>query len=464
MKLPTVNAALIKVTGVFSYKRNDIRRFLDSGYESIPLSEQPVPANCEDVGTWKREQVNLTRKYYRDTYYREFSSLMFTGSSDWQNMRALQRRRIFELVLLTGNPAQPKQVKVTCTNQELFLFDKDTGILSLTFRPEELSFPYISDMIHGLRSFDTKISFSEKQCQFHLFISEELIANIPLRGKSAQSDDYSGSKFKIYSVISTDEADNGTCYERDKLVYEIGTGSRIKELDSNGFNSPSQAYFEELMTNSIKVFRNYTGLALLDSFTIIGQDVYKAESDNFFSHNTYNRVYFAIYIFNLYLRYNLFRFNTIFMNDPIKTRDEFQMFLNRYNYSHISFNFLPNIFYKKIHDAMGIDDEVAQFEKRLSGLASQLQEQQEKRQATLLGLVSVLTGLSSTNDILNLLEKGRIGLGWSMQVFYSLIIVLILILAIPILSYLFPELARKARRKFLSQHSSRHGDGLYPND
>ncbi|NBU71880.1 MAG: hypothetical protein EBS53_10615, partial [Bacteroidetes bacterium] len=186
MKLPTVNAALIKVTGVFSYKRNDIRRFLDSGYESIPLSEQPVPANCEDVGTWKREQVNLTRKYYRDTYYREFSSLMFTGSSDWQNMRALQRRRIFELVLLTGNPAQPKQVKVTCTNQELFLFDKDTGILSLTFRPEELSFPYISDMIHGLRSFDTKISFSEKQCQFHLFISEELIANIPLRGKSAQ--------------------------------------------------------------------------------------------------------------------------------------------------------------------------------------------------------------------------------------------------------------------------------------
>jgi hypothetical protein len=448
MNLPAIQAALIKVTGVFSYKRKEISRFTEIGYDTIPLSEQAAPAACEDIPAWRRMQADNTRRFYKDTYYREFASLMLTGDAEDDNMRALHRRRSFDLILFTGTRGEPRQTRVTCTAQELFLFQNETGILSLTFQPEKLDFQQISDMIHGLRSFDTRVSYLDEEYTLHAFISSTLMANLPLRGGNVQADDYSGSKFKIYSVISTVEPDDGSCYSRDNLVYEIGTGSRIGELSGNGYNAPSAQYYEALMANSIKVFRNYTGLALLDSFTIIGQDVYKAEEDNYYVHKTYNRVYFSIYVFNLYLRYNIFRFNAIFSEDPVKTRDEFQQFLNRYNFSHISFNFLPNIFYKKIHEALGIDDEVAQFEKRLIGLATHLQEEQEKRQATLLGIISLLTGLSSANDIIDLLEGGRNSLGLQSTVFYGLLLLLIILLAMPLLAYLFPTATRKLMKKY----------------
>jgi len=109
---------------------------------------------------------------------------------------------------------------------------------------------------------------------------------------------------------------------------------------------------------------------------------------------------------------------------------------------------LPNIFYKKIHEALGIDDEVAQFEKRLIGLATHLQEEQEKRQATLLGIISLLTGLSSANDIIDLLEGGRNSLGLQSTVFYGLLLLLIILLAMPLLAYLFPTATRKLMKKY----------------
>lgn len=448
MKLPTINAALIKVTGVFSYKRKEIGKFTKIGYNTIPLSEQPIPVGCKDPAAWMREQVNITRRFYKDTYYREFGALMFTGDSEGDNMRVLHRRERYELLFKVTSNLQQKEIKACCICQELYLFDNETGIMSLTVNPDVLDFLHISDLIQGLRSFETKVFWNDCEYAFHEFISRELMARLPLRGVNVQADDYSGSKFKIYSVISTVEPDDGSCYGRDELVYEIGTGSKIGEIAGDGYNAPSRAYFDKLMKNSIKVFRNYTGLALLDSFTVIGQDVYRAEKDNYFVHNTYNRVYFAIYIYNLYLRYNIFRFNAIFSENPVKTRDEFQGFLNQYNFSHISFNFLPNIFYRKIHDAMNIEEEVAQFEKRLVGLATSLQEEQQKRQATLLGLVSLLTGLSSAKDILDILETGRIALGWQSAVFYSLLLLVLALFALPVLAYLFPESTMKLRRKF----------------
>ncbi len=445
-KLPVINAALIKVTGVFSFSKKRISQFAQIGYEAIPLVDN-MPGNDEPEYEKNLQQaVESTRKWYRDNYYREFAALMFTGDDDRHPMKALQRKQCFDLKFLLGPTGNRRIIPGQCVNQELFLFDNEIGMLSLTFEPEELDFYKISDLTVALKSFDTAMEFEGQQSAFHEFISKELLAGIPLRGANVQADDYSGSKFKIYTIISTEDADDGATYSRDKLVYEIGTGSRIGDMGSNGFNSPSEEYFQELMQNSIKVFNNYTGLALLDSFTIIGQGVMKSRAENYLSYNTYNRVYFAIYIFNVYIRYNIFRFNAIFNSNPVKTREEFQQFLNEYNFSHISFNFLPNIFHQKIHAALNIDNEIEYFEKRLGSLATSIQEDQEKRQATLLGIVSVLTGLSSVSDIFDLLEKFRANTGLESTPFYTLLVLLLIILAIPALAYLFPEHAKKVRR------------------
>jgi hypothetical protein len=450
MNLPTIDSALIKVTGVFSYQRKEIQRLVQAGFDSIPLVDDLPPKETTNREAWLKKEIENAKKFYKDTYYKEFASLMFTGEAERGQMRSLQRLDTFDLFL------PKKQMMVQCTRQELFLFENWTGILSLTIDPGSLDFVSISNAIDSLRSFDSKVLYQNQDLELHDFISQKILNNIiKLRGEHVQADEYSGSKFKMYTIINTQEPDDGSCYGRDELVYEIGTGSRIGEMQNNGFNAPTQAYYDEIMKKSIKVFRNYTGLALLDSFTVIGQDVYQPREVHAFKFNTYNRVYFAIYIYNLYLRYNIFRFNSIFHLDPVKIRDDFQQFLNQYNYSYISFNFLPNIFYKKIHQALDIDDEVAQFEKRLVGLATRLQEQQEKRQATLLGLISAVTALSSAGDIFGLLEGFRGTLQWTVSTFYTLLVLLVLAVGLPALAYLFPELTRKFLRQVRSKDKRR---------
>jgi hypothetical protein len=102
-----------------------------------------------------------------------------------------------------------------------------------------------------------------------------------------------------------------------------------------------------------------------------------------------------------------------------------------------------------MRDALLISEEIEQFEKRLDKLASGIQEEQEKRQATLLALVSVLTGLSSAKDIVGLFESARLSLAWSEFSFYGLLIFSLVLITIPVLAYLFPQLTKKARKKLM---------------
>jgi len=445
--LPTVDAALIKVTGVFSYSKKKISKFLDIGYQPMPLSDNLPDPGSPNYESKKAEEINSTKNYYRDTYYSEFASLMFTGEAEKNPMKAFQRNQNFDVTFYLGIK-KDRIIKSRCVCQELFLFNNEVGILSLTFEPETLDIGCISDLTVALKSFDTSVEYGNCRTVFHEFISANILAGVQLRGKYVKVDDYSGSKFKIYSVINTIDPDDGSKYSRDKLVFEIGTGSRIGDLGSNGYNAPSKEYFDELMGNSIKVFNNYTGLALLDSFTVIGNGVFQSKDKHFHQFNTYNRVYYAIYILNLYIRYNIFRFNAVFNDNPVKTREEFEIFINDYNYSYISFNFLPNIFHQKIHTALKIDDEIIHFEKRLDSLATKIQEDQEKRQATLLGLVSVMTGLSSFSDIIDLLEKFRSQINWSNGLFYTSLVLISGVLSVPLLIYLFPEFSKKIKRKW----------------
>jgi hypothetical protein len=62
--------------------------------------------------------------------------------------------------------------------------------------------------------------------------------------------------------------------------------------------------------------------------------------------------------------------------------------------------------------------------------------------------VSVLTGLSSFSDIIDLLEKLRSQIGWSNGLFYASLVFVLVALAVPVLIYLFPESAKKIKRKW----------------
>ncbi|MFY8077556.1 MAG: hypothetical protein ACOVMJ_03140, partial [Flavobacteriales bacterium] len=178
---------------------------------------------------------------------------------------------------------------------------------------------------------------------------------------------------------------------------------------------------------------------------VIGQDLFYANGvlhrNNF---SSYNNVYFSIYLFNLYLKYNVFRFNSKFKDDPVRYKGRFEDFINEYNYSHISFDFLPNLIYSKMRAALGIENEIKQFEKRLNSLASNIQEEQEKRQAALLGIISIISSISAIEPIIETTEQVREYTGLENTLFYVLLAIVSIVVAIPILSYLFPHYAKKA--------------------
>ena len=281
---------------------------------------------------------------------------------------------------------------------------------------------------------------------FHKWISKNVLGGIELRGENIETDIYSGSKFKVYTIVDVLEKDKENFYSRDHLLYDIGTRSRIGTMGSNSYNAPSQQYFEELMHNNLNIFNNYQGLALLDSFTIVGNDIYPEIANNESEankQNTFNRIYFSIYIFNLFVRYNLFKFNATYKSEPKEKRDEFQQFLSDYNFKHISFNFLPNIFFNKMRNAMGIDNEIEHFESRLDSLATKIQEDQDKRQAMLLGVNSALSSISAIEPIISILDNFQKSSGLSIIVFYSIFSLLVVSLALGVLAFLFPSLFNK---------------------
>ena len=213
---------------------------------------------------------------------------------------------------------------------------------------------------------------------------------------------------------------------------------------------PSESYYETLMQNKVSAFRNYEALALLDSFTVIGSDNYTSlneDSENYIPHHIWNRVYFGIYVYNLFLRYSLFKFNAQFLSNPVKYRDEFQDFLNHYNFKHISFNFLPNLIFNRVRAAMSIDDEIDTFEKRLGNLATSIQEEQEKRQAFLLAIISVISAIDAVEGIIAGLRDVQNKLGWSNGLFYSALLVSILVAVYFLVGYLFPLHMQKLQRR-----------------
>ena len=100
-----------------------------------------------------------------------------------------------------------------------------------------------------------------------------------------------------------------------------------------------------------------------------------------------------------------------------------------------------------MRQALGIEQEIKLFEKRLNSLAANIQEEQEKRQAALLGIISIISSISAIEPILDTTEEIRLYSGLNNVLFYFLISIVLILVGIPILSYLFPHHAKKVWKK-----------------
>ena len=192
-------------------------------------------------------------------------------------------------------------------------------------------------------------------------------------------------------------------------------------------------------------------LPLFDTFTTVGFGILS----NDFSHITYNETYFRIYLFNLFIKYNLYRYNSDMRLDSVKTRNQFEKFLNNYNISTISYNFLPNLIFEKHRKSMLVEEELAKFEERINRISQSIQEDQQNRMNTLIGIVGLFTSIGSVDPAIALLENARETIALQMAPFYTLVILLLIIIAIPVLSYLFPEKKKQLTKKWKQRGNSK---------
>ena len=192
---------------------------------------------------------------------------------------------------------------------------------------------------------------------------------------------------KLFQIVEIEKID-------DKLLYEIGTSSPIGCVDGNMWLTPSDDYYNKIIKeNTVSAFKNWKGLALVDSFTMLG-------TANSFKPEDCIYMYFPlIYLRCIFEKTFCFSRNTNYREDKVEGNllREIALMEKYYFYNDISHNFLPNLLYKAMAKGLGINAERAE-------LTKQIKEKEEKNSSLLLGAVSVFAIFSIVYDFYSLIK------------------------------------------------------------
>ena len=430
------NAAIIKLVGIFEekYSKKFIQRFLKSGYKEELFSDQ-------------------TKSFLKNTFYPEFRDLLFLGQEE-SSVTVLQLQPTEGITFKKKAGENVTEISTDFSQVELFLFPNGLHFFSIQLSPRQLELAHLSDVMFCARSFDTTVHYKGVDQTWVSWIEDHFLDGIQISSKDLRKihvDEFSGSKFKLFSIIDIPESDNNIDLQtREHLLYDLGSVAQIGTAGGNSYFTPSPEYFASLMKDKIAVFNNYTILPLFDTFTVVGEGVITSPYPNsaLGMKLSWTQTYFRIYLYNIFIKYNLFRYNLEMGDDSVKVRDEFESFLNTYNLSHISYNFLPNLIFHQHRKGLQIDEELEKFQERINRISQAIQEDQQKRSNLLLGLVGAMTSISGLQPVIEYLEIGRKTVGLGYFSFYPLVVIIAIILAIPLLAYLFPEKKKKIVRKW----------------
>lgn len=430
-----VNSSIIRIVGLLGEipeKSSDklFQKFRNAGYRR---DLYPVDTN----GTKDTRSL----QFLRDYFYPDFRNLMFLTDIEEETFRyiKLDNRKIS---LTYGRGERKKTYPIGILKSELYLFKEQIGLFSISIEIQEphKNLDDISNIISVVKNFDTEL---ENGTLWHHWISKELLANIPLRStdeRIVSSDEYSGSKFKVYSVLDFEHERQ----ERKNHLYDIATSSPIGAGFGRGFNAPDEQYFDQIMTNRIAVFTNWEAVCLFDSFCCIGDK--NLNEPGSISYVSWDYTYFRIYLYRLFFKYNLYRYNSMINEANAKKillRDQFESFLNKYNIGHISFNFLGNELFNKTGQALELDKELITFRERINNLSKVLQEERESKTNNLLQIVTLLSGITSVAPLIDMVNQVEKYLAWNPIIFYSIVSIIILTIVTGIIYYIFPELFKK---------------------
>ena len=365
--MKSINHTLYKTVGFFNYDKHLINSIIKENFKEIKYNSESI-------------------EFLDQSYFSEYLDIMFKSTET--GTKRFKKQVNHKILIEDINE------NVTVNFIEIFIFndsfqDEDIGIFSIDYQINNNDLNKISNISNALNKFNTSIKFNKKKYLLKDFISNELLPNHNFYEKNSALNQYSGSKFKNYIVLDLDKKNLNI----DNLLFEIGTCSKINTIHDNGDNAPSESYKNLVLSNKISCFKNYDSLALLDSFTTIGENNFN--ESNIFSQSTWSDIYHCIYVYNLYIKCCLQIISNDFGSDAMSKRDEFQKFHNKYYLNKISFNFLPNELFSGIKKGLEIQDDSEFINARLETLATQVNEVQQKQQEFLLLCISIIALLET---------------------------------------------------------------------
>jgi hypothetical protein len=431
-----INNSIIRIVGLIGGLEKKVAKkqyesFINKGYFK---DDGPIDLNGnKDI---------RGQQFLRDYFYPEFRKIMFLDDTNNGISRFVNTNPL-KVNLVYGSNEKQKKYSVEILQSEIYCFEGHIGLFSLSINTKPIfNFDDASNITSIIRNFDTNV---EGGGYWHEWVSENVLCGIRLRGENVKADDFSGSKFKLYSVFDI-EQENPT---DNRLLFDLATCSPIGSASGliQGL-TPNESYYNKILENKVSVFQNWEALALFDTFTCIGNGQLQG-----FNYKTWDYTYFRIYLYRLFFKYNLYRYNSDIFEEKqsaIKLRNQFETFLNRYNISHVSFNFLGNEIYTRIGKALELDHELDKFRIRITNLSDAIQEERQNKTNILLQIVTVLGGISSVGPVLEGVEHFKEQLGFSTLVFYAIASILVVLLTIGVLYFIVPYELKKAWKKIKS--------------
>jgi hypothetical protein len=147
------------------------------------------------------------------------------------------------------------------------------------------------------------------------------------------------------------------------------------------------------------------------------------------------------------VKYSLFKFNYEIADLDEDRRTTFQQFMSKYYYNYISYNFLPTELFTKIKFGLDIDNERNLLNQKIELVGKQIQEEQQDRTNKILGIVTVLTSLSSVQTVYDYLLIGQQWLGWQAEIYWVVTITAALVIGGGVGFYVFGKTVTKWFKK-----------------
>lgn len=265
----------------------------------------------------------------------------------------------------------------TICNLDLYIFPHDIVLVSIEFDDSKVDLNLLTLAHNKLVNWETNINeIADDQLKEYLSPLAKLLPDKDL-SKLVQE----GNNLKIFQIVQgEDEKPN------DERLFEIGTFSPINSVKGKTENSFSEEYFNRLMTeNSVSTYYNWKGLALVDSFTVLGGIDFNKKIWQWIN-LYYPLVYLRCIVEKVFCfsRNNEYRLE---VNDNEKKKtlkelsEEIADMEKYYFYNNFSYNFQPNLVYEAIAKGLGIKAEREELSKQIKERTKQDSEKIRETEA-----------------------------------------------------------------------------------